>query len=142
VNATAAAACGSDEDGTDFGGRLGYDRQLGSFVLGAVVELSRSDITDSVTAFSITSAFYAFTRELKYVSGFHGRAGFGNDRILVYGTAGGAYGSVDQLFTTSNTVNTFVRSGDSSDDGDDEGSSQGVWGYQADGGLEVGSDRK
>ena len=138
VNATAAAGCGNDDDGVDFGGRLGYDRQLGSFVLGAVVELSRSDITDSATAFSTTPAFYSFTRELNYVSGFRGRAGFGTSRILVYGTGGGAYGSVDQRFTTSNAVNTFVRSADSGDDDDDaQGSTIGAWGYQAGGGLEV-----
>ena len=43
---------------------------------------------------------------------------------------------MDQGFTTSNTVNTFVRSEDDDDEGD-EGSSQGAWGYQAGGGLEV-----
>ena len=137
MNATAAAGCSKDEGGIDFGGRLGYDRQVGSLVLGAVVEMSRTDVTDSATAFSITPAFYSFTRQLDYVAGFRGRAGFGNNRFLVYGTGGTAWGSVEQQFTTSNAVNTFVRSGDAMDDDDDEGTSGGAWGYQAGGGVEV-----
>ena len=69
VNSTAAAGCSSDEGGFDFGGRLGYDRQVGSFVLGGLFEMSRPDITDSATAFSTTPAFYSFTREVEYLGG-------------------------------------------------------------------------
>ena len=136
VNSTAAAGCGSDEGGFDFGGRLGYDRQVGSLVLGGLFEMSRPDITDSATAFSTTPAFYSFTREVEYVAAFRGRAGFGNSRVLVYGTGGAAWASVDQQFTTSNTVNTFVRSSESSGDDDVAGTSQAAWGYQAGGGVE------
>ncbi len=135
VGATAAAGCTEDSNGVDFGGRIGYDWQLGHVVFGGLADVSRTDVIDSATAFSVTPAFYAFTRELNVVTGLRARVGFGSDRVLVYGTGGGAWGSVEQRFTTSNAVNTFVPSGDDADD--DEGSSQSVWGYQAGGGLEV-----
>ena len=92
----------------DFGGRVGYDWQLGGLVVGGLVELSRPDITDSVTAFSITPAFYSMTRDVRYVASLRGRVGFAMSRVLVYGTAGPAWGRVEQTFTTSNAVNTFV----------------------------------
>jgi len=34
VGAMASAGCTDDEDGIDFGGRLGYDRQFGRMVVG------------------------------------------------------------------------------------------------------------
>lgn len=127
VNATASAGCSGDEKGLDVGGRLGYDWQLGRLVVGAVADVSRTNVTDSVTAFSVTPAFYAFTRELNYVGGLRGRVGVGSDRVLVYGAGGGAWGNVEHRFTTSNAVNKFVRTGDSAR----------AWGYQAGGGVEV-----
>lgn len=135
VGATAAGGCTDDEDGIDFGGRVGYDRQIGRFVIGGLLDLSRTDVIDTVTAFSTTPAFYSFTRELNYVVGLRGRIGVGTGRVLVYGTGGGAWGNVEQLFTTSNAANTFVPS-----DGDDEGEddeSRSIWGYQAGGGIEL-----
>ena len=133
-----SADCVDDEDGIDFGGRVGFDRQLGRLVIGGLVDVSRTDVTDSVTAFSITPAFYSFTRELNAVAGFRGRAGFATERVLIYGTGGAAMGMVDQRFTTSNAVNTFVAADDDGDDGDnDEGTSESVWGFQAGGGVET-----
>ncbi len=134
VGATPAMGCDEDEDGIDVGGRVGYDWQRGRVVIGALVDVSKIDVIDSATAFSITPAFYAFTRELNYVGGLRARIGYGTDRVLVYATGGGAGGSIDQSFTTSNAVNTFVPAGDS---GDDDGSDTMVWGYQAGAGVEI-----
>lgn len=127
-----AAGCADDEDGLDYGGRLGYDWQSGVFVIGGVAELSRPDIIDSVSAFSITPAFYTQTRELEMLASFRARAGAGGDRALVYGTGGFAWGWVDQRFTTSNAVNTFVAV---NQDGD--GERQAAAGYQLGGGIEI-----
>jgi outer membrane immunogenic protein len=134
VNAIAASGCTSDDDGIDVGGRAGYDWQAGRFVFGGLVDVSKADVTDSVTAFSTTPAFYAFTRELNAVIGFRGRAGAGTRRLLVYCTAGGAWGNVSQIFTTSNRVNTFVSTGGGPVG---ERANESVWGYQAGGGVEV-----
>lgn len=135
VDRAAAAGCTEDEDGLDFGGRLGYDRQFGRMVVGGLIDVSRTDVVDSVTAFSVTPAFYSFTRELSYVAGLRGRLGVTAGRMLIYGTGGGAWGQVEQDFTTSNTVNTFT-SADDADDDDGEGDGERIFGYQAGGGIE------
>ena len=130
MGAQPAAGCSEDEDGIDFGGRVGYDRQMGRLVIGALVDVSKADITDGVSAFSTTPAFYAFGREVNYVAGLRGRIGVGNERVLVYGTGGGAMANIDHVFTTSNGVNTFVPAKNTS-------TSDNSWGYQAGGGVEL-----
>lgn len=136
VSAMSTGGCTDDENGIDLGGRVGYDRRFGHFVAGGLVDVSSAEISDSVTAFSTTPAFYSFTREPEYVVGLRGRLGFGNDRVLAYGTAGGAWSKVEQVFTTSNAVNTFVRTRDDDGADDNEEPSASVWGYQAGGGIE------
>jgi outer membrane immunogenic protein len=126
VSAIASGGCTTDDGAPDYGLRGGYDWQIGRFVVGAVGEISWADQTSSVSAFSTTPAFYTFTRDLNWLGGFRGRAGYGAGRFLLYGTGGLARASVDHSFSTSNAVNTFVPSGD-----------EGVWGYQAGGGLEI-----
>ena len=120
-----AGGCVQDDDGIDFGGRGGYDWQIGRFVVGVLGELSMPDHVDSVSAFSTTPAFYTFTRELNWVGGLRARAGFGGENVLIYGTGGAAWASLDHGFTTSNTVNTVVE------DVEDM-----AWGYQLGGGVE------
>ena len=117
--------CTQDEDGADFGGRLGYDWQKGRLVFGILAEGSTADVTDSVSAFSITPARYAFTRDLTYLAALRARVGVGSGRVLLYATGGGVRGSIENSFDTSNVVNTFVRS-----------AADSAWGYQAGGGLE------
>ena len=132
TGATPASACTEDEDGFDFGGRAGYDWQRGGLMFGAVAELSRPDVIDGVSAFSTTPAFYGFERQLKSLLGLRARVGAGSERVVAYATGGYAWGWVDQFFSSSNTVNTFVAV---NQDGED-GSKQGVSGYQAGGGVE------
>ena len=130
MGAQPVAGCTEDEDGIDFGGRVGYDRQIGNLVIGALVDVSKADVTDGVSAFSTTPAFYAFAREVNYVAGLRGRIGVGNERVLVYGTGGGAWANIDHVFTSSNGVNTFVPAKDTA-------TSDNSWGYQAGGGVEL-----
>jgi outer membrane immunogenic protein len=127
---TPGAGCTDDDAGIDAGGRAGYDWQRGMFVVGALVDVTRTDVRDGVSAFSTTPAFYAFSRELQAVGGLRARVGFGTPRVFVYGTGGGAWGRVEHQFTTSNGVNTFVP-------GRDVVRTESAWGYQAGGGLEV-----
>ncbi len=122
--------CTEDEDAVDFGGRIGYDWQRGRLVVGALADVSRANVVDGVTAFSTTPAFYAFSRELNYLAGLRARVGVGTGRVLVYGTGGAAWASIEHVFTSSNGVNTFTPAkGDARRDG--------AWGYQAGGGVEV-----
>jgi hypothetical protein len=122
---TPAAGCAREDSGVDFGGRLGYDWQKGSLVIGVLGEVAAPDLTDSLTAFSTTPASYTFTRELKTLGSLGVRAGYGGSKVLVYATGSVAYGDLDRSFATSNRVNTFVQTVD-----------DGAWGYRAGGGVE------
>ena len=137
VNATAAAGCTDDERGLDVGGRAGYDWQWGRMVAGGLVDLSRQDSTDYVTAFSTTPAFYTFARRSQMSLGIRGRAGVVAGPALVYGTAGPAWARIGQRFTSSNTANAFVPVEQTAEVDDDGFAGESVWGYQAGGGAEV-----
>lgn len=119
--------CRNDKDGPEYFGRLGFDKRMGNFVLGAVVEGGRSVARDSVTAFSTTPASYTFSREADYQANARLRAGYTpGGGALFYVTGGGAYARLDNRFSTSNGANSFA----------DNGKTNG-WGYTAGGGAEV-----
>lgn len=124
---TAAQGCDGDSIGVQAGVRLGYDYQLGNFVVGAVADLSKVDQEDSVTGFSTTPAYYTFTRTLTSMAAVRARVGYAYGPALAYVTGGYAVGKVDNDFYTSNGANTFVaRVNDDKADG-----------YQWGGGVEV-----
>jgi outer membrane immunogenic protein len=124
---TANLGCRNDKDGPEYYGRLGFDKRMGNFVLGAVVEGGRSHARDSVSGFSTTPASYTMSREADYQAGARLRAGYTpGGGALFYVTGGGAYARLDNKFTTSNTANSFG----------DNGKTNG-WGYAAGGGAEV-----
>ena len=124
--ATAAAGCDEEEGGFEFGGHAGYDWQIGAFVIGGLVEASRTNVTDSVSAFSTTPASYTMTRRLKNLAAFRVRGGFAMGPTLVYATGGVASGDLQHRFTSTNTTNTFTMRGE------DERST----GWQLGGGVE------
>ncbi len=119
---TPASGCNDNGDAVDYGVRLGYDWQFGSFVAGALAEVSGNAVEDSVTAFSTTPATYTMTRELDHMAAIRARGGFAFANMLVYATGGYAWAEVDHSFTTSNGVNTFTES----DEGDAEGYQYGA----------------
>lgn len=119
-------ACENDKDDIEYYARIGFDKQMGRVVLGLVGEFGKSQVSDSVSAFSTTPASYTMTRELDWNAALRARAGYTvGPKTLVYATGGGAYAKIDHSFTTSNTANSFALSGK------DE-----AWGWQAGGGLE------
>lgn len=120
-----ASGCRSDKDGTDWKVHAGYDIQFGNIVAGVVGEYGRADITDSVSAYSTTPAFYTMTRRLRDNAGLRARLGYDFGGTLIYGTGGGAWGKVRNSFTTSNVTNAFTTNGN-----DD------AWGYKYGGGIE------
>jgi outer membrane immunogenic protein len=122
---TDGAGCANDSNTVGYSGRIGYDRQFGNIVLGIVGEVGRSEIRDSVTAFSITPANYIMNRQIDVSAGLRARLGYAADNTLFYATGGGAYARVNNVFTTTNTVNTFTNTGNSN-----------AFGYSAGGGLE------
>lgn len=124
--------CQKDLDGIDYYGRIGFDRQLGDgllgggAVIGIVGEFGKSDIRDSVSAFSSTPFFYIMNRRVKYNGAVRLRAGYTpNNTTLFYATGGGAYAKVTNRFRTSNGVNSVTTNG-----------SQDTYGYSVGGGVE------
>jgi outer membrane immunogenic protein len=115
------------DDGFNIGGRIGYDHQFGTFLLGVVGDISYFDIGDEVTGNSTTPAFYTFERELEWLASGRLRAGLAFDRFLVYGTGGFAYGSIDHTFSTNSPAN-LASVGGADDD---------AWGYTVGGGAEM-----
>ena len=76
TNPTAPGGCHKDEDGWAYYGRVGWDYQRGNIVIGAVGEFGKSEITDSVSAFSTTPASYTMTRSVDWEASIRGRLGY------------------------------------------------------------------
>ncbi len=106
---TASDGCDVDPTGVEASVRIGYDMQFGSFVIGAVGELSGADVEDTVTSFSVTPAAYVFTRDLESMAALRLRAGFAVGPALLYATGGGAKAKIRNSFRTTNTANSFTE---------------------------------
>jgi len=128
-NAATPGNCDGDRNKIDYAARLGYDARVGgNFVLGALLEVGKSDSTDGTTAFSSTPAGYSFSRKLDHAFSARLRAGFvAGENLLIYGTGGASYAKIHHGFTTTNTANSFSQVNDD----------KMVWGYQAGGGAEI-----
>ena len=124
---TANVGCRNDKDGPEFFGRLGLDKRMGNFVVGALIEGGHSVARDSVTGFSTTPASYTMSREADWQASARLRAGYTpGGGALFYVTGGPAYARLDNRFTTTNTANSFADNGKTN-----------AWGYAAGGGAEV-----
>lgn len=128
LNAQTTTSCTPDDAGAEYAVRLGYDKSFGSIVAGALIEGSKSDATESTTAFSSTPAGYSFTRGIDYAISARARLGFSpGNRGLMYVTGGASYARINHDFTTTNTVNSFTP----------VNPDKMVFGFQAGGGAEV-----
>ena len=125
LSALPSGGCREDRDGTDWAVHAGYDVQFGGLVVGLVGDYGRTNIRDSVSAYSTTPAFYTLTRRVRDNASARLRAGVALGDTLVYGTGGAAWAKVRNSFTTSNTANSFTNTGN-----DD------AWGYRFGGGIE------
>jgi outer membrane immunogenic protein len=124
---SANEACRNDNGDPEYYGRVGYDRRMGNFVVGVVLEGGRTEATDSVSGFSTTPASYTFTRSIDYQLGARLRAGYTpGGGILFYATGGGAFAKLDNDFATSNGANSFASNGRTN-----------AYGYAVGGGAEV-----
>lgn len=113
-----AGGCVDDQDDIAYSIRAGYDTRLGDgspFVAGLLVEATKHETIDSVTAFSTTPASYTINRGLDHSFAARGRLGFSpgsEGRGLFYVTGGLAYGKLEHSFATTNTANTFTQVND------------------------------
>jgi len=101
----------TDRDDFGYYGRVGFDKQFGPFVVGAVAEFGKTDIQDRVSAFSVTPANYVFNREIEWEGSARLRAGYAAKTTLFYATGGIGYANIKNTFTTTNTANSFTDTG-------------------------------
>ncbi|MEG8220863.1 outer membrane beta-barrel protein [Sphingomonas sp. HH69] len=125
---TPAAGCDDDKDAIGWMGHVGYDRQFGSIVAGVVAEAGKAYISDSVTEYSTTPAFYEMTRRIDWNGNLRARLGYTTPGgIMPYITGGLAYAKVKNSFATSNGANSFTEVDRKED----------AWGYTMGGGIEA-----
>lgn len=126
MGAQRSNGCENDRNRGSYYGRVGYDRQFGSLVVGVVGEFGRTDIVDYVTGYSTTPASYTFERSVDWEGNLRARAGFAANNTLFYATGGGGYAKLDNRFSTTNTANAFALSNDNENE----------FGFVVGGGLE------
>uniref|UniRef100_UPI0040449994 outer membrane protein n=1 Tax=Microvirga sp. G4-2 TaxID=3434467 RepID=UPI0040449994 len=94
----------SDDDGDGFvgGGQIGYNYQIGSFVVGLEADLQWADLGGSNGSATFPAAWNAYDFEPAGAAGgvdwfgtVRARAGVAFDRALIYATGGFAYGGAD-----------------------------------------------
>lgn len=117
--------CRNDRDDISYSARVGADHQYGNIVIGVVGEFGKSEITDSVTAFSVTPASYTMTRSLDWEASARGRLGFAANNTLFYGTGGVGYARISSDLDSSQSTNTFPNA-----------TKDNRWGINAGGGIE------
>lgn len=130
VGKTARALDGCDskkDDGLEYAIHAGADAQFGRIVVGGLVEYGKSNVENSVTAFSTTPANYVLTRELRGTLGARARIGYDLQGTLPYLTAGIVRSKVRSSFSTTNAANGFATRNDSDN----------AMGYRAGGGFET-----
>jgi outer membrane immunogenic protein len=104
----APQGCENDRNRASYYARIGFDKQMGPFVVGLVGEFGKTEIVDYTSAFSTTPANYVFSRSVDWEASGGVRAGFAADRVLFYGVGKFGYARLDHRFTTTNTQNSFT----------------------------------
>jgi outer membrane immunogenic protein len=113
------------------GGTIGANFQTGQFVFGVEGDFDWSGIKGSVTntttcpPIAAVATTCTFQTSNDWLGTVRGRVGYAWDRVLVYGTAGGAFGDIKANLT--NTTSALAAS-----------TSNTEFGWTAGGGVEVG----
>jgi outer membrane immunogenic protein len=82
-----------ESDGVLGGGHAGYNLQFGQVVLGIEGDIEAADISDRQDVF-LYNVTYSSETTSDFAASIRARAGFTFDRLLIYGTAGVAWGRV------------------------------------------------
>lgn len=83
---------GGSDGGFIGGGQIGYNYQMGQFVIGLETDIQYADIGGGRGYYG--QAFYGDSNDGAWFGTVRARAGFAIDRALVYATAGFAYGDI------------------------------------------------
>ena len=88
-----------DPSGVAGGGQIGYNWQTGQFVFGVETDIQASAADDTFAPYKFSNPWFGTLR---------GRAGFAINNILLYGTAGLAYGDLKAEFGGLDESKTLV----------------------------------
>jgi outer membrane immunogenic protein len=83
-----------DPDGFIGGGQIGYNYQIGQWVVGLEADFQGTDLKASAAAGAFTAS-----NEINWFGTVRGRVGYAFDRFLPYVTGGFAYGNVKNKLT-------------------------------------------
>ena len=121
---------GSDDGQSGFigGGHIGYDYQVGNFLVGAVADLSYIDATSSSDYTFGGTTIYGAEQKIDYVGTVRAKLGYAADRFAVYATGGLAYGDTKNSYLgdTVTTIGGTAYNVSVSEDTDDVGYSVGA----------------
>lgn len=97
LSATALVAAGPDATmARGFGLGVGFDKQMGETVLGALIDLSRTSLESDVTLTDAASATTMSSRAaVDWVTTLRGRIGKASGHWLIYGVGGLAFAAAD-----------------------------------------------
>jgi outer membrane immunogenic protein len=90
---------GFNPSGVAGGGQLGYNWQIGQFVLGGETDIQASAADDTFAAYKFSNPWFGTLR---------GRTGFAINNMLLYATAGLAYGGLKAEFGSLDESKTLV----------------------------------
>jgi len=116
-----------DDGGFIGGGQVGYNYQIGSFVLGVEADLQYADVGNKSSGYY--AGYYTGSNDSDgYFGTVRARAGVAFDRALIYVTGGLAYGDIgNNNYAGLGTVNNYYF-GNNNDDAN--------WGWTLGGGVE------
>jgi outer membrane immunogenic protein len=95
----------ASDSGGVVGGTLGFNFQTGGFVFGVEGDFDYSGVNTG-TSSTLCATLGTCQTGNNWLSTFRGRAGYAWDRILFYGTAGGAFGNAQTTFNGITTTHT------------------------------------
>jgi outer membrane immunogenic protein len=95
---TGATAVVGDDEGFIGGGQVGFNYQIGTFVVGLETDIQYADLGGE-DQFTVGGTTFRTRGSDNYFGTLRGRAGLAFDRFMVYGTGGLAYGDVGSFGT-------------------------------------------
>ena len=109
------------------GGQIGYNYQIGSFVIGVETDLQYANVGNKSSGYYTTGGYYYGGDDSDgYFGTVRARAGVAFDRALIYVTGGLAYGDLgNNNYYGLNTTNYYYGGGNDSN-----------WGWTLGGGVE------
>jgi outer membrane immunogenic protein len=94
----ATAVVSGDDEGFIGGGQVGFNYQIGTFVVGLETDIQYADLGGE-DQFTVGGTTFRTRGSDNYFGTLRGRAGLAFDRFMVYGTGGLAYGDVGSFGT-------------------------------------------